>query len=209
MKVEFKDTFFESVEKLVWYDTKLGKVWEFFRRGIPTFIGNIWRFRKELYNHQWWDYRYTLQMLHRSLVIMEKQISVKGMEVDVSRNKKVAKMQRAIQLLQNRLDDNYIEQAEKELGELHLKEPEFELTENGLYRLIDDQTKEETAHNVKVFKLASTIDDREWRELWNIFKGQSILDFKKHLKTIPKEEQKTRDVWNEWYNGSDMRGWWD
>ena len=74
---------------------------------------------------------------------------------------------------------------------------------------ISVETKEETAHNVKVFKLASPIDDREWSELWNIFKGQSILDFKKHLKTIPKEEQKTRDVWNEWYNGSDMRGWWD
>jgi hypothetical protein len=35
------------------------------------------------------------------------------------------------------------------------------------------------------------------------------LDYKKLLKTIPTEEQKTRDVWNEWYNGSDMRGWWD
>jgi len=43
--------------------------------------------------------------------------------------------------------------------------------------------------------------------LWNIFKGQSILDYKKHLKTIPKEEQK--DEWNNWFNGSDMRGWWD
>lgn len=52
MKVEFENTFFESVEKLVWYDTKLYKVWEFFRRGIPTFIGNIWKFRRELYSHQ-------------------------------------------------------------------------------------------------------------------------------------------------------------
>jgi hypothetical protein len=207
MKVEFENTFFESVEKLVWYDTKLWKVWEFIRRGIPTFFGNIWRFRKELYSHQWWDYRYTLEMLHRSLTIMVDKLENDGIEEDVSRGKKVAKIKRAIQLLNNRLNDNYIDQAEKELGELYSNPWEFEPTEDGNYRLIDNDTKNEKAHNVRVFKLASTIDDREWRELWNIFKGQSILDYKKHLKTIPKEEQE--DEWNKWYNGSDMRGWWD
>ena len=207
MKVEFENTFFESVEKLVWYDTKLWKVWEFFRRGIPTFIGNIWKFRRELYSHQWWDYRYTLEMLRRSLVIMEKDLSVKGIEEPLNRAKKLNKIRRAIKLLTNRLDDNYIDQAEAQLGKLFLKEPEFEPTENGLYRLIDNQTKEETAHNVKVFRLASTIDDREWRELWNIFKGQSMIDFKKYMKELPKEEQ--TKAWEMWYNGSDMRGWWD
>jgi hypothetical protein len=207
MKVEFKDTFFESVEKLVWYDTKLWKVWEFIRRGIPTFFGNIWRFRKELYSHQWWDYRYTLEMLHRSLVIMEKQLSVKGIEIDESRNKKTAKIRRAIQLLDNRLNDNYVEQAEKELGELYIKAFEFEPAGDGLYKLKDTETKEEREHNSKVFRLAQSIDDREWRELWNIFKGQSMLDYKKYKKTLTKEQQAT--AWDEWFNGSDMRGWWD
>ncbi len=207
MKVEFKDTFFESVEKLVWYDTKLWKVWEFIRRGIPTFFGNIWRFRKELYSHQWWDYRYTLEMLHRSLVIMEKQLSVKGIEIDESRNKKTAKIRRAIQLLDNRLNDNYVEQAEKELGELYIKPFEFEPAGDGLYKLKDTETKEEREHNSKVFRLAQSIDDREWRELWNIFKGQSMLDYKKYKKTLTKEQQAT--AWDEWFNGSDMRGWWD
>ena len=207
MKIEFKDTFFESVEKLVWYDTKLWKVWEFFKIGIPTFFSNIWRFRRELYSHQWYDYRYTLEMLRRSLVIMEKELSVKGIEVREHRNKKVEKIRRAIQLLDNRLNDNYIEQAEKELGELIHRDWEFEPTDDGNYRLKDTETKEESEHNRKIFKLASTIDDREWRELWNIFKGQSILDFKKYIKTLPKEQQST--AWDIWFNGSDMRGWWD
>ena len=209
MKVEFKDTFFESVEKLVWYDTKLWKVWGVISRGIPNFFKNIYRFRKELYNHQGWDYTYTLQMIHRSLIIMRDNLKTNGIEEPISRAKKINKIQRAIKLIDNRLNDNYIDQAEKELGELYSNPWEFEPTEDGNYRLIDNDTKNEKAHNVRVFKLASTIDDREWRELWNIFKGQSILDYKKLLKTIPTEEQKTRDVWNEWYNGSDMRGWWD
>ena len=207
MKVEFKDSFFESIEKLVWYDTKLWKVWEFIRRGIPTFFGNIWRFRKELYSHQWWDYRYTLEMIHRSLTIMVDKLERDGIEEDVSRGKKVVKIKRAIKLLDNRLNDNYIEQAEKELGELPSNPWEFEPTEDGNYRLVDTDSKEEKEHSRKVFKLAQSIDDREWRELWNIFKGQSMLDYKKHLKTLPKEEQAT--AWDSWFNGSDMRRWWD
>ena len=207
MKVEFKDTFFESVERLVWYDTKLWKVWEFFRRGIPTFIGNIWRFRKELYNHQWWDYRYTLEMLHRSLSIMVVKLEKDGMEVDSSRMKKVTKIKRAIELLENRLNDNYVEQAEAILGEIIHRDWEFEPTENGTYRMKDNESKEEKEHNSKVFRLAHNIDDKEWRELWNIFKGQSMLDFKKYKKTLTKEEQAT--AYDEWFNGSDMRGWWD
>ena len=208
MKVEFKDTFFESVEKMVWYDSKLGKVWEFFKRGLPTFIKNIWKFRKELYSHQWWDYRYTLEMLHRSLVIMEKGMH-NGIEVPESRDKKIAKMQRAIELLKHKLDDDYIERAESEIGALLQLDWQFEVVpENpSTSRLIDNQTKEEKEHNRRVFKLAQTIEDREWRELWNIFKGQSNLDYKKFKKTLTPEEQAT--AWDKWYNGSDMRGWWD
>jgi len=207
MKVEFKDSFFESIEKLVWYDTKLWKAWEFIRRGIPTFFGNIWRFRKELYSHQWWDYRYTLEMLHRSLTIMVDKLEKDGMEVDSSRNKKTTKIRRAIKLLDNRLNDNYIEQAEEILGKLPNNSFEFEKTEDGNYRLVDNDSKEEKEHSRKVFKLAQSIDDREWRELWNIFKGQSMLDYKKFKKTLTKEEQAT--AYDNWFNGSDMRGWWD
>jgi hypothetical protein len=207
MKVEFKDTFFESVKDLIWHETKLWKVWSFIVRGIPNFFGNIWKFRKELYNHQWWDYRYTLEMLYRSLVIMEKELSVKGIENWPSREKKLLKIRRAIQLLDNRLSDNYVEQAEKELGKLILHDWEFEDLGDGTSRLVDNDTKEEREHNSKVFKLSQTIDDREWRELWNIFKGQSMLDFKKYTKTLSKEEQET--AWDDWFNGSDLRGWWD
>jgi hypothetical protein len=146
-------------------------------------------------------------MLYRSLVIMEKELSVKGIEVPAHRDKKVAKIRRAIELLDNRLGDNYVQQAEKELGELYSNPWEFEPTDDGNYRLIDNDTKDEKEHNSKVFKLAATIDDKEWRELWNIFKGQSMLDFKKYTKTLSKEEQET--AWDNWFNGSDMRGWWD
>ncbi len=38
MKIEASNSFFESVEKLVWYDTNLWKVWSAIRYDIPLFL---------------------------------------------------------------------------------------------------------------------------------------------------------------------------
>ena len=194
MGVELKDTFFESVEKLVWYDTKLWKVWEFVRRGLPNFFKNIWRFRKELYNHKWWDYHFTLEMLYRSLSIMVVKLELEGIEEDDSRMKKVGKIYRALELIKHKLDDDYVNIAEMELGEISYRPLRFEPVEGkeGLYSIEDDDTPEERKHTSKVFKRAKEIEEVEWKELWEIFKGTK---FSKKF------------GWA--YDGSDMRGWWD
>ena len=191
MKVEFKDTFFESVEKLVWYDTNLWKVWSAIRYDIPLFFKNVWRFRKELYNHQWWDYRFHLEMMYRSLSIMEKGMSEKGIEVTETRDVKVQKMRRALELLKHKLDDDYIQRAELELGELTHKSIEFEPIEGtNSFTLVDTDTPAEKKHARKVYKRARVIEDVEWKELWDIFKGKKFTTWEK-------------------YDGSDLRGWWD
>ncbi len=192
MKVEFKDSFFESVEKLVWYDTNLWKVWSAIRYDIPLFFKNVWRFRKELYNHQWWDYRYTLEMMYRSLSIMVVKLEKDGIEEDVSRMKKVAKIKRALELLKHKLDDDYVDRAEAELGEIQSGPFEFEKMEDGNYQLVDlvIETASARKHNRKVFKRASDIEETEWKELWDIFKGKKFT------------------TWDD-FDGSDLRGWWD
>ena len=194
MGVQLKDTFFESVEKLVWYDTKLWKVWEFIRRGLPNFFKNIWRFRKELYNHQWWDYHFTLEMLYRSLTIMVNKLELEGIEEDESRMKKVSKIYRALELIKHKLDNDYVNRAEMELGEISYKPIRFEPVEgsDGLFSLEDDDTPEEKKHIAKVFKRAKEIEEVEWKELWETFKGTK---FSKKF------------GWA--YDGSDMRHWWD
>jgi hypothetical protein len=194
MNTQYKDTFFESVEKLVWYDTKLWKVWEFITRGLPNFFKNIWKFRKELYNHQWWDYHFTLEMLYRSLTIMVNKLELEGIEEDESRMKKVSKIYRALELIKHKLDDDYVNRAEMELGEISYRPLRFEPVEGkeGLYSIEDDDTPEERKHTSKVFKRAKQIQEVEWKELWEIFKGTK---FSKKF------------GWA--YDGSDMRGWWD
>jgi hypothetical protein len=192
MKVEFKDSFFESVEKLVWYDSNLWKVWAAIRYDIPLFFKNVWRFRKELYNHQWWDYRFHLEMMYRSLSIMEKGMSDKGMEVAETRNVKLIMMRRALELLKHKLDDDYIQRAELELGEINRSEFDFEPVEGkeGFYRMIDNDTPAEKKHARNVYKRARVIEETEWKELWDIYKGKKFTTWEK-------------------YDGSDLRGWWD
>jgi hypothetical protein len=194
MNTQYKDTFFESVEKLVWYDTKLWKVWEFITGGLPNFFKNIWKFRKELYNHQWWDYHFTLEMLYRSLTIMVNKLELEGIEEDDSRMKKVGKIYRALELIKHKLDDDYVNRAEMELGEISYRPIRFEPVEGseGLYSMVDDDTPAEKKHTAKVFKRAKEIEEVEWKELWEIFKGTK---FSKKF------------GWA--YDGSDMRGWWD
>ena len=192
MDVQITDTFTKSLKRLMWHESKVYKFYSLFRYDIPNFLKNIWLFRKELRKHQWWDYRFTLDILERSLTIMEAGMSTKGMEVNETREPKVKAMRRALELLRNNKEDNYIAKAEAELGELVMHDWEFEETDNGNYRLLDKDTAEEKAHNRKVFQRAKEIEDAEWKELWEIFKGT------RYSKRYGKK-----------YDGTDMRSWWD
>lgn len=219
MKVGFADSFGDSLKTLIRHESWWYKTYEVIRYKIPVFFKNIYRFRKMLWNHRWYDYRFTLEALQTSLEIMEKKMH-DGMEVRESRDKKIAKMQRAIQILKNINDDKYISMAEAELGELIMRDWEFEETgdttdnplgekNEKLYRLVDNETPSEKRHNRKVFNRARKLEEVEWKELWKIFEGQDIRGYKKLKKSKSAAEMIQTDSWNEWFDGSDMRGWWD
>lgn len=210
MKLKYEDSILEKIVDFFWYDCKLWKVKDALTIGIPNFFKNIWRFRRELYQHQWWDYHFTLQMLHRSLVIMADKLEVDGIEVDSHRLKKVTKIRRVIQIIKSKIDGDYIGRAESELGEIKYKSLQYEKIEGlDLYQLVDNDTPEEKKHANKVYKRARAIEESEWKELWQIFEGQDYKEYSKFLKSKTKEEQRNNDIWNEWFDGSGMRGWWD
>jgi len=207
MKVGFGDTFFKSLERLHRYEAWHNRMWRAITGDLWQFFKNIWRFRKELWDHRWWDYSYTVNMLRRSLIIMEEGMH-EGMEIRETRSKKIEKMQRAIELLSHVRTDSFIEMAEAELGEIVHHEWEWEETEETtdnplgekkekLYRLIDKDTPEEAEHNRKVFARAREIEEAEWKELWIIFQGQDYDKFNKDQE------------WNDQFDGTGLRGWWD
>ena len=189
MKVQITDSFTKSLKRLMWREHWIFKTYALFRYDIPLFLKNIWRFRKELWDHQWWDYRFTLNMLQRSLTIMEKGMSTRGMEVSETREPKVKSMRRALELIRNNREDNYLERAEAELGPI--SRWEWEMDEEGV--LIDRDTPEQKEHNRKVFEKARKLEEKEWKELWQIIKGTKY----------------STTFYGDKYDGTDMRGWWD
>lgn len=169
-------------------------------RNFFKFLKNIWVFRKSLWNFRWWDYHYTMDMMKTCLEVMSDNLEKKGMEVDNPRLKKVAQMRRAIQIINNLKGVEHIQMAEKELGNLYLNPIEFKDSEShpGSYELVDNDTPEEKTHNKKVYDRAQEIEEEEWKELWRIFEGQDTSKYN------PKKQD-----WDDWFDGTGMRGWWD
>ena len=195
MEVQAVDTFFESLKNVMWHESRLGKFVDFFRYSLPHFFKNIWHFSKAMWEFRDWDYRHNLKLLKTSLEITVKQIDG-GWEEDVSRNKKVAQMKRAIELLNNFIEDNFKEQAEVELGiKVIYNDLIFEpLPDNPkLSRLVDDRTPEQQENNRKVYTRSWEMEELQWNELWDIVRGQKL----------------GKDTGDTEFDGSGMRGWWD
>lgn len=216
MDIKFADSFGDSIKTLIRHQTWWYKTYETIRYKIPYFFKNIYKFRHVLWEHRWWDYRFTLTTLRTSLEIMENGMQ-DGLEVWESRGKKIAKMQRAIQILKNIEEDNYIQMAEAELGEIIHHDWEFEETEETIdnplgeksektYRLVDKDTDEEKEHNRKVFDRTHELEEQEWNELFEILKGQN---YKAYYENLSEEEKNNTNNHNEWFDGSGLRGWWD
>lgn len=219
MKLSIGDTFIKSLDAVKSHESWLYKTYSFFRWDLWAFLSNVWMFRKELYEHRWWDYHFTLQMLHRSISIMEKGMHG-GLEVHASRDKKILKMQRLLELLDNNIKDSYIELAEKELGyELVYNEIIFEeinktnKTDQKLYQLVNTDTEWEKQLNNAIYDRSREIEEAQWKEIWKILEGQSnkelsgqVLDSIQEKST---ESANSKKDWNDIFDGTGLRGWWD
>ena len=193
METQFKDTFFDSLKTMIRHHTWWYKTYEFFRYGLPRLFKNLWHFRKEMYEFEPWDYRFNLNLFARSLEPLSHYLEHRGHEVDESRMKKVEKIKRVIELLNTMKEDKYIQMAEERIGSpLIMHEWEFEETESGLYRMVDNDTEEEKKHNREIFSLSHKIEKDEWEEFCQIIKGPN------YDKYSPES-----------FDGSDMRCWWD
>lgn len=211
MEIKFADTFTKSLKKLIWHESKIYKFYAFFRYDIARFCKNVWKFRKALNKHYWWDHHGTLMFLEIGLTDMANRLEVDGLEIDISRLKKVKAIRRAAELIRNYNEDNYIEMAEAELGEIVLYDWEFEEIPDrpGLSRLIDKETESEKAHNSKVYERAREIEEQEWKELFRILEGQDHSEYQKIIGALSEEEKREQDHYYKWFDGSNLKGWWD
>ena len=131
---------------------------------------------------------------------MESGLRDKGNEVYESRIKKVMAIARARQIIKNIQEDNFWEEAEKRLGKKMIsKDITWEKIEDDNFRLIANTTPEEEDINREIINLANRIEYEEWCEFCRILQGQN-----------PDEYKLSDDKdWDDWFDGTGMKGWWD
>lgn len=210
METNFAPTFFDSVKRMVNRQRWYWKTWDFLRYDVPRFFRNLWIFRKDLYNYRWYSgQNAVLPFMKTALTDMAARIDERGMEVEYSKSKKVDKMLRATYLMERFIEDDFLEFAEKELGEVICHGFDFEPVPDkpGYSRMIDKETDEEKEHNSKVFTRAREIEEQMWAELWITLKGQEHSDFDKIKGDTKRKKQD--ELYNNWFDGSGLRGWWD
>lgn len=141
------------------YNSWYYKIYEFIRWDFWNFFKNVWKFKKQLLKHREFDSYYSLQMFQRSLEILLD--NMKKYSYHETKNLKIQKLERTVELLNWHTKDLFIELAEKELG-IEL------LFEDGFSRITDDERK--------VFKRSDEIEKESWIELMKLLKGQESLE---------------------------------
>ena len=202
MKIERKNTPIDKLKRAMYIGEQY---WDTIRYDIPRFFRNLWMFKKDVYDYCWYSGQHAvLPFMKTALMDMAAKIDERGSEVESSKSKKVMKMWRAAKLMEHFIEENFVELAEKELGEIIHNDFEFEDAPDhpGCYQLVDNDTPEEKDHNTKVFARAREIEESMWSELWNILKGQNPAE----IKSLPEIDE---DAYDKWYNGSGLRNWWD
>ena len=210
MEIHFAPTFLPSLKKMMRHETWWYKTYKFFRYDILKFFRNIWRFRRELYAFRAWDFHFNLRLLKRSLILTADYLETHGYETSSSRYLKIRKIRQCIELIDHFIKDDFINQAEKELGyELPHLELEFK---DKTSQLIDNRSEEEKEKSNNILKRSREIEESQWKELWNIIHGQNHDDYRallEELKINNADHEKIAGLWDEWFDGSGALGWWD
>jgi hypothetical protein len=179
---------------------KLQRIWEIFRYSIPGFFRALWVFRKALWEYRWYGGHHSVfPLMSAAIKDMHVNIEERGIEEWISKEKKVEAMKRCVYLLNLFADDNFIEEAEKELGVEMIHRTRFEQLKDrpDLYEMINDTTEEEKKINERILRRAHDIQKKGWKELIHLLNGQNYSKFNKESEFLDQ------------FDGSGIRGWWD
>ena len=127
-----------------------------------------------------------------------------GNEIRISADKKVAQMDKLIEIICRLNEDYYIKYAEEQLG--HRVDISYGIfgNKNG-----DEEPQEIKDKNRAIYNLSHELEERDWEDFFRILKGQDHEEFKKMRETLSEEEKRDHDTYYKWFDGTGIRGWWD
>lgn len=159
-------------------------MWVFVRYDIPRFLKNVWKFRKALSNHYPFDHHSLLMFLQIGVNDIANYCEKYGYEILTSREKKIQKMRRFVEIINHYNNDMYLEIAEKEIGKT-------------LGHYLELFSTEDDVIQSNIIQRAYEIEEQEWQELIEIIKGQDYSKF-----------DKNKDFYEQ-FDGSGIKCWWD
>ena len=158
----------EILDEIKWFwKFKVKYPWYDFRRGIQnlyTHFSIVWRSGD-------FDYGYVLRMLKFKLERLEKSLQ-EGYEVDEDRLPKIEDIKRCIELLNNKIEDNYAERCGYLYDGVKTEFVPVDKDENGeqLYEMVTTRTKQTNEEVREIFKKAHDLEQKEWEEIWETIK---------------------------------------
>jgi hypothetical protein len=181
------------------------------RYDLPRFLKNLRTYRKDLWNTYPFDIHGGLRLLRTNIQVTADTIEKYGNEIEDSRLKKIAKMRRAVEILNHHIDGDFVSLAELQLGKKLSNVVSFKRDEANqkVIKVIYAVTEQEEKNDAEIYDLARKIEKETWRELFDILHGRNYNEYEKYLEKFTDEEKKRVDHWYEWFDGSGMLGWWD
>lgn len=183
---------------------------EFIRYTIPTFIKNVWHYRHELADAKFHEYDMSLKFFRKSLILIKHELKDSN-EYQLHLDAKLKQITRAIEILDNIIDDNYLDLAKTQLnldigGDLDFKFIPCEDNPD-LFELDLGMSPEQEKNWQHCIKFSTEQQNAEWEELWSIIKGDSTaFQASNHLlgNEYNNEPESEYDI----ISGKDIRGWW-
>lgn len=142
-----------------------GKIETYYYNAKYTIV-NYFKYAKIIARYRNWDYQYILEMIKFQLEQLCNTLEKYGNEVDEHRLPKIARMKRAIEILEAQTEDTYAERCGYigKASKIYLDEKTGEVK----WEL---QPGYEDYDEAKVFKDADELRKKEWNELFDILKN--------------------------------------
>lgn len=203
MEVKFADSFWDSLDRMISRERWYWKTWDWIRYDFPKGVYNIFYFWRVVWNFRPWDHHGQLSLWEKSMPRLRDSIK-NGNEIRISADKKVAQMDKLIEIICRLNEDYYIKYAEEQLG--HGVDISYGVfgNKNG-----DEEPQEIKDKNRAIFNLSHELEERDWEDFFRILKGQDHEEFKKMRETLSEEEKRDHDTYHKWFDGTGIRGWWD
>mgnify|MGYP001565300421 FL=1 len=178
--LKMKKIFYGFFWSDLYYNTKNGI------KSLIIYFPIVWNMRD-------WDYCHLLQMQKFQIKRLYNYIKKREMEVAETRIPKEKDMERCIEILNNLIEDNYIDKLgglnsykypfkfkkinNKDKEKLTVEYEMIEEEKNDIYEKVNFGTEKEQEEDSEKIKKAHKLEEEEWKELWDIIKNGKNSDF--------------------------------